>query len=132
MATQPTKLQRWLDVIAYLAGRRLPVTVEQLWEAVPAYQDGLEGDEKTKQTVRRMFERDKDELRSLGIPVETVTFSIHYGREQNTGYRLGTKNFHLPYLRLVAEAQGAAAGSGPGAPDEFPSRPQRRGPRWRA
>lgn len=105
MATQPTKLQRWLDVIAYLAGRRLPVTVEQLWEAVPAYHDGLEGDDKAKQTVRRMFERDKDELRGLGIPIETVSYSIHYGREHNTGYRLGTKDFHLPYLRLVAEAR---------------------------
>jgi hypothetical protein len=103
MATQPTKLQRWLDVIAYLAGRRLPVTVEQLWEAVPAYEAGLEGDEKAKQTVRRMFERDKDELRGLGIPIETVPFSIHYGREQTVGYRLGAKDFHLPYLRLVAK-----------------------------
>jgi proteasome accessory factor B len=106
MVTQPTKLQRWLDVIAYLAGRRLPVSVEQLWEAVPAYEAGLEGDEKAKQTVRRMFERDKDELRGLGIPIETVPYSIHYGREHTTGYRLGAKDFHLPYLRLVAEARG--------------------------
>lgn len=112
MATQPTKLQRWLDVIAYLAGRRLPVTVEQLWEAVPAYEAGLAGDEKAKQTVRRMFERDKDELRGLGIPIETVPFSIHFGREQTTGYRLGAKDFHLPYLRLVAEARGGSATAG--------------------
>ncbi|MEX2473507.1 MAG: WYL domain-containing protein [Gemmatimonadota bacterium] len=112
MATQPTKLQRWLDVIAYLAGRRLPGTVEQLWEAVPAYEAGLEGDEKAKQTVRRMFERDKDELRGLGIPIETVPYSIHFGREQTVGYRLGAQDFHLPYLRLVAEARGGSGAAG--------------------
>lgn len=105
MPTQPTKLQRWLDVIAYLAGRRLPVSTEQLWEAVPAYRAGLDGSEREKQTVRRMFERDKDELRRLGIPIETVPYSMHYGYEQTTGYRLATKDFHLPYLRLVARSR---------------------------
>ena len=118
MATQPTKLQRWLDVIAYLAGRRLPVTVEQLWEAVPAYRAGLEEDEKQKQTVRRMFERDKDELRGLGIPIETVDFSLNFGREQMQGYRLGIQDFHLPYLRLVAQSRESAARTTPAG--DFP------------
>jgi len=119
MPTQPTKLQRWLDVIAYLAGRRLPVSTEQLWAAVPAYRLGLEGADKDKQTVRRMFERDKDELRGLGIPIETVPYSIHYGHEQMTGYRLATRDFHLPYMRLVAEARTGAVPQGTGASD-FP------------
>lgn len=112
MANQPSKLQRWLDVVAYLAGRRLPVSTEQLWSAVPAYRAGLEGNEREKQTVRRMFERDKDELRRLGIPIETVTYSINYGLEQAAGYRLETKDFHLPYVQLVTEARGEATGGG--------------------
>ena len=31
------KVQRWLDLIAYLVGRRLPVSVEELMERLPAY-----------------------------------------------------------------------------------------------
>ena len=56
--------------------------------------------------MRRMFERDKKELRELGIPIETVTFHINYGLEESHGYRLTKKDVHLPYLRLVAEASG--------------------------
>jgi proteasome accessory factor B len=119
MPTPSTKLQRWLDLVAYLAGRRLPVSTEHLWRAVPAYEAGLDGSEKEKQTVRRMFERDKDELRKLGIPIDTVPYSINYGREQATGYRMATKDFHLPYMKLMAEARehgvhaaGGAAGAG--------------------
>jgi len=84
---------------------------------------GLDGADKDKQTVRRMFERDKDELRGLGIPIETVPYSIHYGHEQVTGYRLATRDFHLPYMRLVAEAR---TGAGPqrAGPSDFPIEPE--------
>ncbi|HET9947748.1 MAG TPA: WYL domain-containing protein [Longimicrobiales bacterium] len=104
MPAKPTKLQRWLDLIAYLAGRRFPVRVDEIWEHVPAYQPGLEGDETQKQTVRRMFERDKDELRELGIPIETVKFTIDPS-DPEKGYRLGQDDYRLPYLKLVAEAR---------------------------
>ena len=70
----PTKLQRWLDVVAYLAARRLPVSTEELWQNVPAYAAGVDGSKKEKARVRRTFERDKDELRDLGIPIETVQY----------------------------------------------------------
>lgn len=109
MSSQPTKLQRWLDVVAHLARHHFPLSVEELWDAVPAYRPGLEGDERRKQTVRRMFERDKDELRALGIPIDTVSYSINYGHEEVVGYRLAKKDFHLPYLRLVREVRGDGA-----------------------
>lgn len=117
MSTPPTKLQRWLDLVAYLAGRRLPVSTEHLWRAVPAYEAGLDGSEKEKQTVRRMFERDKDELRKLGIPIDTVPYSINYGLEQATGYRMATKDFHLPYMKLMAEAREHGVGTARGTAD---------------
>jgi len=109
----PTKLQRWLDLIAVLASHRLPLTVDQLWRDIPAYAPGVDGDKRTHARVRRMFERDKDELRALGIPIERLEFSINYGREQATGYRLASRSFHLPYLKLVREAGGAETGGGP-------------------
>lgn len=101
-----TKTQRWLDLIAYLVGRRLPVEVDAIMEAVPAYAEkyGSE-DANTRETVRRMFERDKDELRGLGIPIETVPYTLHYGAEQAQGYRLKTSDFYLPYLRLLADQE---------------------------
>ncbi len=108
MPDRISKLQRWLDLVAYLAGRRFPVSAEQLWGAIPAYAQGLEGGSKDPESVRRMFERDKDELRSMGIPIETVTFHIDQGTEESHGYRLATRDFHLPYLRLMREAEAGA------------------------
>lgn len=111
MPTPPTKLQRWLDLVAYLAGRRYPVPVEDLRDHIPAYAVDRDASDKQRETARRMFERDKDELRELGIPIETVEFTVNYGREQQTGYRLAKKDFHLPYLKLVTEATGGGRAS---------------------
>lgn len=108
MPDSSSKLQRWLDVVAYLASRRTPATADELWAAVPAYAEGLEWGSKDPESVRRMFERDKDELRALGIPIETITFHINQGAEESHAYRLARKDFHLPYLRLVREAEGEA------------------------
>lgn len=105
MPAKPTKLQRWLDVVAFLAPRRLPVSTETLWSNVPAYAPGVDGTDREKATIRRMFERDKKELRSMGIPIETVEFSINYGAEKVAGYRLHKDHFHLPYLELLREAR---------------------------
>ncbi len=100
MTESITKLQRWLDLIAFLVGRRYPVTVDQIMEEVPAYAGGLRGGAIAARSVRRMFERDKDDLRKLGIPIETVEFSVR-DAEQTTGYRLTRRDFYLPYLRLI-------------------------------
>ena len=97
-----SKVQRWPDLIAYLIGRHFPVPVEELMERLPAYaRDWRSGGETVRASVRRKFERDKDELREMGIPLETVTYSINYGREEAQGYRITKKNLYLPYLRLL-------------------------------
>lgn len=123
MPAEPiSKVQRWLDLIAYLVGRRLPVSVEDLLEEVPAYaHDWKEGNDTARASVRRKFERDKDELRAMGIPIETVPYTVGFGREPMEGYRISRRDFYLPYLRLLAEegangekstGKGAAAGDG--------------------
>jgi len=100
-----TKLQRWLDLISYLVGRRIPVAVEDVMENVPAYAEKWHTEDETaRATARRTFERDKDELRALGIPIETVRYRVNYGREEIEGYRLSQRDFYLPYLRLVHQA----------------------------
>ena len=114
MTEDISKVQRWLDLIAYLVGRHFPVPVEELMERLPAYaRQWRGGDEKVRASVRRKFERDKDELRELGIPLETVTYSINYGMEEAQGYRIRKKDLFLPYLKLIGKAglQGKRRGS---------------------
>ena len=108
---QISKTQRWLDLIAYLVQRRLPVAVDEIMEGVPSYAEKLEsGDDADREAVRRMFERDKDELRSLGIPLDSVEYSIDFGAELATGYRLRGRDFYLPYLRILREGRDELAG----------------------
>lgn len=111
-----TKLQRWIDLIACLVGRRLPVSRSEIMERVPAYADRWEGDESDRAAARRMFERDKDELRDLGIPIETVTYSVSFGTDRREGYELAREDFYLPYLEIVSGAEetaGRPRGDGP-------------------
>ena len=106
----PLKVQRWLDIIAYLVGRRLPVSADELMRAVPAYADGWASDDTTRhESVRRSFERDKDELRKLGIPIRTVTYNRADQPDVQEGYVIERRDFYLPYLKLVSEASGTAA-----------------------
>ena len=97
----PTKAQRWLDLLALLLGRRIPLTVEEIMERVPAYAGRWGTGEATAQAAaRRTFERDKDDLRGLGIPLEPVLYTLSFGGEQVEGYRLAHGEFYLPYLKL--------------------------------
>jgi proteasome accessory factor B len=88
------KLQRWIDLVAALLTRHGAVTLEELRDLVPAY-----GKSGSKVALRRMFERDKDELRALGIPIE-----IH-SLDDTTGYRLKPAEFYLPYLATVVDGK---------------------------
>jgi predicted DNA-binding transcriptional regulator YafY len=90
------KLQRWIDLLAALLARRFPVTLEDLTREVPAYGKG-----QAKEALRRMFERDKDELRAFGVRIETVTLPDG----DTAGYRLSPRDFYLPYLTLMHEGR---------------------------
>jgi proteasome accessory factor B len=108
MPDSTVKTQRWLDLIALLVGRRVPLEVEDIMERVPAYaRKWVHGTAAGRSAARRMFERDKDELKQLGIPLEAVKYRINYGAEELEGYRLQHADFYLPYLRLVADAASA-------------------------
>ncbi len=69
----------------------MPATLEELRRDVPAYRahDGS--------ALGRMFERDKDELRTFGAPIESVT----YGDPPQVGYRLRSSNFYLPFIAIT-------------------------------
>lgn len=116
MADSPTKLQRWLDLIAYLVVRRLPVSGDELLSNVPAYAARwTSSDVKDQQTARRTFERDKDELRSLGIPIRTMKYSTLHEADLE-GYTIAHRDFYLPYLKLVQRLSGSKSYPEPARP----------------
>lgn len=94
MPTQP-KLQRWTDLLAALLRRHAAVDFDTLRRDVPAYADPT----RKHEALMRMFERDKDELRALGVPIETVA-DIDGNLSR---YRLGSRDFYLPFLQLAHE-----------------------------
>lgn len=122
MSDRITKTQRWLDLIALLLNRKLPLTVEQIMERIPAYaQAAAGGDATALASARRMFERDKDELRAAGIPIETVRYGINYGLETFDGYQITRKDFYLPYLKILSSEAGGAS---PGTPRPYLGLPE--------
>jgi proteasome accessory factor B len=110
------KTERLLSLVVCLLSARRYLTAGQIRAAVPGYPE-------TFDAFKRMFERDKDELRELGIPLETGT---NAGSEDEVGYRISRQAYELPEIRLEpdeaavlglaarvwrqAELAGAAAG----------------------
>ncbi len=95
------KLRRWIDLLAALLRRTHPATLEELVEDVPAYRAYLAEDKRQRETTRRMFERDKDDLRSFGVPIRTTP-----GEDgEPAGYELKRAHFYLPYLTVLRDGR---------------------------
>jgi proteasome accessory factor B len=103
------KAARWLDLLAFLLQHRFPVTREQIYEAVADYRAGAGGDATAREAVRRKFERDKDELRDLGVDIQTVENKESPGDKDAVGYRLRERDFYLPYLEFRSPGPPAPA-----------------------
>jgi proteasome accessory factor B len=98
-ARRPPKVQRWIDLVAALLRYHYPVSFAVLAREVPAYSAGG----KKHDAVMRMFERDKDELRALGVPIESLPNDVGIVDR----YQLKAKDFYLPYLSVV-DSHGVA------------------------
>ena len=107
-----SKTARWLDLVAFLLHHRFPVARETIFEHVSDYRQDLERGA-DPETVRRKFERDKDELRDLGIKIDTVELRQTASDEPSNGYRLRPGDFYLPYLQ-VARQEAVAERAYPG------------------
>jgi proteasome accessory factor B len=82
------KLDRLLNLTAALLETRVPMTAEEIRARVPGY--STESDD----AFHRAFERDKDDLRELGIPVETVTVGHH--EQPKSAYTIERDRYELP------------------------------------
>ena len=99
------KTARWLDLIAYLLSHRFPVSREDIFAHVSGYRRSTPSRAPRGEAPRRAFERDKDELRGLGIEIETVELPGTAGGEPQQGYRLKQASFYLPYFELLASGR---------------------------
>src|SRR5205814_75889 len=76
---------------------------EEILSQVDDYKaDWLRGDDKTRESVRRKFERDKKELKALGVAIEPIKQKVmaeHAGQEVEA-YLLKPRDFYLPYLEV--------------------------------
>ncbi|MGH3274389.1 MAG: helix-turn-helix transcriptional regulator, partial [Streptosporangiaceae bacterium] len=84
------KTERLLSLVVCLLSASRYLSASQIRDAVPGYPESFEA-------FKRMFERDKDELRELGIPLETGTNSAG---DDEAGYRISRQAYELPEIRL--------------------------------
>ncbi len=94
------RLERLLNLLIALRERARPMTAEEVRTTVAGY------GQSDQAAFRRMFSRDKADLRALGVPIETVA-ADRFG--DAIGYRIRGRHADLPPLRLAPEELGALA-----------------------
>lgn len=93
------KVERLVNVTIALLETPAPLTLAQLRRRTGYYQG------RNLESARRMFERDKDELRQLGIPIETAPAP----HSEELGYRIPRRAYELPDVHLTGEEVAALA-----------------------
>jgi proteasome accessory factor B len=96
MAPPAHRTERLLNLVICLLSTRSWLTKEQIRAAVPQYAECA-----TTEAFDRMFERDKEDLRELGVPLVTGSHSSWFEDEQ--GYRIDRSAYALPDLEFSAE-----------------------------
>lgn len=93
------KVERLVNLTVALLEARQPISLAELKRRTGYYgQDD-------RRAARRMFERDKDELRRMGVPIATLP--LPFGDE--VGYRVVRREYELPDVDLNAEEVAALA-----------------------
>jgi proteasome accessory factor B len=81
-----SKLERLLNLTAALLETPRPLTVEEIRELIPGYPEN-------EASFRRSFERDKDDLREMGVPIEVVAVPGTDPPQQ--GYSIAPQQYYL-------------------------------------
>jgi len=96
-----SKVERLVNLVIALLSTRGFVTAEKIRSTVAGYSDSP-----TVEAFSRMFERDKNELRDLGIPLEVGRASPW---EPAEGYRINRDAYSLPPVELTPDEAAAVA-----------------------
>ncbi|MFD0777070.1 helix-turn-helix transcriptional regulator, partial [Streptomonospora algeriensis] len=89
------KTERQLNLVICLLATRRFLTAREIRSTVAGYEDA-----ETDAAFKRMFERDKRELRDSGIPIETGGGDLWSGEE---GYRILRAHYRLPEIELLPD-----------------------------
>jgi proteasome accessory factor B len=96
-----SKVERLMNLVIALLSTHGYITAERIRASVAGYAESP-----SDEAFSRMFERDKNELRDLGIPLETGRVSSFDPAE---GYRINRNAYALPDIELTAEEAAAVA-----------------------
>ncbi|GLE50550.1 helix-turn-helix transcriptional regulator [Mycobacterium montefiorense] len=99
MAT--SKVERLVNLVIALLSTRGYITAEKIRSSVAGYSESP-----SLEAFFRMFERDKNELRDLGIPLEVGRVSA---LDPTEGYRINRDAYSLPAVELTADEAAAVA-----------------------
>lgn len=90
-----------MNLVIALLSTRTFLPAEKIRTSVAGYADSP-----SDEAFSRMFERDKNELRDLGIPLETGRVSKF---DPTEGYRINRDSYALPPVQLTADEAAAVA-----------------------
>lgn len=90
------RTERLVNLVICLLATRRYLTAAQIAATVPGYAHDPD-DPRAHEAFQRKFERDKAELRALGVPLETGTDSVF---DTEPGYRIARREYALPDIRL--------------------------------
>jgi proteasome accessory factor B len=96
-----SKVERLVNLVIALLSTRGFITAEKIRSTVAGYSDSP-----TVEAFSRMFERDKNELRDLGIPLEVGRVSP---LDPTEGYRINRDAYSLPPVELTPDEAAAVA-----------------------
>ncbi|MCE0487684.1 helix-turn-helix transcriptional regulator [Ornithinimicrobium sediminis] len=89
------KTERLLNLTICLLYTRQPLSKSRIRTLVPHYADSSD------EAFDRMFERDKDELRELGVPLRTEVIDAFFDDE--VGYRVDQREYRLPEIDFTPD-----------------------------
>jgi predicted DNA-binding transcriptional regulator YafY len=92
------KAERLINLIAMLLEAQRPVTLDRIRNSIPGYQ------QTTMASFKRMFERDKSDLRDMGVPIQVEQVDA-FGEE--VGYRIPKEEYYLPEIEFTTEEKVA-------------------------
>ncbi len=96
-----SRAERLVNLVICLLSSRQYLPAERIRRIVPGYAEAA-----SDEAFSRMFERDKAELRDLGVPLETGRTP---GFDAGEGYRIARRDYELPDIDLEPDEAAAVA-----------------------
>ena len=95
MAVRIPPEERQTNLVVALMATEIGLTKQQILDNVSGYRQRVEAGARTD-ALEKMFERDKDELRTLGVPIETIGDPGDQNDLREARYRIPKAEYDLP------------------------------------